>query len=201
MVRVQVALEADMGTRNLTIIFYKGEYKLAQYGQWDGYPSGQGLTVLKFARDTLSPYLSPAMNAERRKQFLDNLEKCRQIEPEKLQKMWREAGADEKTGMIAYDKAREFGRKHPQLDRDLAAEVLKLIDATPSGLEINKDLEFAGASLYCEWAYVLDFDANTFEVYKGFNKEPLAPTERFAFLPVEETKNIGPYSNCCTNGT
>ena len=26
-----------MGTRNLTAVFMDGEYKVAQYGQWDGY--------------------------------------------------------------------------------------------------------------------------------------------------------------------
>lgn len=26
-----------MGTRNLTIVYSNGEYKVAQYGQWDGF--------------------------------------------------------------------------------------------------------------------------------------------------------------------
>lgn len=37
-----------MGTRNLTVVIKDGTHKVAQYGQWDGYPSGQGLTCLKF---------------------------------------------------------------------------------------------------------------------------------------------------------
>ena len=37
-----------MGTRNLTMVIHKEEPKIAQYGQWDGYPSGQGSTALKF---------------------------------------------------------------------------------------------------------------------------------------------------------
>lgn len=39
-----------MGTRNLTCVYLNGEYKVAQYGQWDGYPSGQGATALNFLR-------------------------------------------------------------------------------------------------------------------------------------------------------
>lgn len=31
-----------MGTRNLTAVYIDGEYKVAQYGQWDGYPEGPG---------------------------------------------------------------------------------------------------------------------------------------------------------------
>jgi len=32
-----------MGTRHLSMAYNKGgEVKVAQYGQWDGYPEGQG---------------------------------------------------------------------------------------------------------------------------------------------------------------
>ncbi len=40
-----------MGTRNLTLVKDKeGKTKVAQYGQWDGYPEGQGTTILNFIR-------------------------------------------------------------------------------------------------------------------------------------------------------
>ena len=42
-----------MGTRNLTGVYLDGQYKVAQYGQWDGYPEGQGITVLTFLRDKM----------------------------------------------------------------------------------------------------------------------------------------------------
>ena len=41
-----------MGTRNLSCAYMDGEFKVAQYGQWDGYPEGQGLTILEFLRST-----------------------------------------------------------------------------------------------------------------------------------------------------
>lgn len=34
-----------MGTRHLIKVKYKGEIKVSQYGQWDGYPDGQGLDI------------------------------------------------------------------------------------------------------------------------------------------------------------
>lgn len=40
-----------MGTRHKqTVITKEGDYKIKQYGQWDGYPSGQGVEILKYLR-------------------------------------------------------------------------------------------------------------------------------------------------------
>ncbi|KAH0393586.1 hypothetical protein KCU89_g12258, partial [Aureobasidium melanogenum] len=41
-----------MGTRNLTLVYYNGQYRIVQYGQWDGFPDGQGLNVLSFLLDS-----------------------------------------------------------------------------------------------------------------------------------------------------
>ncbi|KAI0712450.1 hypothetical protein C8Q76DRAFT_486387 [Earliella scabrosa] len=43
-----------MGTRHLILVYYKRQYHIAQYGQWDGYPGGQGLTVLEFVSDPVN---------------------------------------------------------------------------------------------------------------------------------------------------
>ena len=43
-----------MGTRHLVCVVAGGEVKVAQYGQWDGYPSGQGRSVLDFVRGIVS---------------------------------------------------------------------------------------------------------------------------------------------------
>jgi len=37
-----------MGTRHLICVVKGKEYIVAQYGQWDGYPTGQGIGVLNF---------------------------------------------------------------------------------------------------------------------------------------------------------
>ena len=61
-------------------------------------------------------------------------------------------------------------------------DLLTTIIESKEPVKLLDSMEFAADSLYCEWAYVIDLDKNTFEVYEGFNKEPLAATERFKRL-------------------
>lgn len=42
-----------MGTRNLTCVVSNERYKVANYGQWDGYPSGLGISLLKFLNEDI----------------------------------------------------------------------------------------------------------------------------------------------------
>lgn len=160
-----------MGTRFLTAVFADGQYRVAQYGQWDGYPDGAGLGILWFLRDELD---------ERR--FRTELEKLRFADDEWLTELRRRFGAD-KDGYIPIEDHDRLQRVFPEFHRDTGEDILRLIQngAVLSGALENR-LEFAGASEFCEWAYVVDFDKRTFEVYEGYNKEPLDPAERFAQL-------------------
>ena len=160
-----------MGTRNLTIVFMDGEYRVAQYGQWDGYPDGQGLTCLRFIRDQMNE-----------KDFREALSHIKYIDSEKLQKMWMDYGMDSE-GSIQIKDADRFRNTFPEFSRDIGAEILAMIQncrITSNCLE--NSLTFAADSLFCEWAYVIDFDKRTFEVYMGFNKTPLNESDRFFFL-------------------
>jgi hypothetical protein len=148
-----------MGTRNLTAVFYQGDYRIAQYGQWDGYPSGQGITALEFARDKL-----------KRDAFLLKLEKLHDLTAVEREEI---------------DKDPNWSRNYPHLSRDAGAEVLEMIQDGPDGLGIRRMVKFAGESLFCEYAYVIDFDKGTFEAFKGFNHKPLDPGERFASIPTD----------------
>lgn len=53
---------------------------------------------------------------------------------------------------------------------------------------LENRLSFAADSLFCEWGYVIDLDKNTFEIYQGFNEDPLSDNERFYFLEEESKK-------------
>lgn len=156
-----------MGTRHLIAVQIDGEYKVAQYGQWDGHPEGQGATALGFLLDA----------------DLDLFrEKCRAtqwITTEELEDRWVEAGAKRGEDFVSMEVADKFAELYPEFSRSTGAKILQIVLARPPGLKLKNDISFAQDSLFCEWAYVVDLDANTFEVWEGFKKEAVE-SGRFA---------------------
>jgi len=172
-----------MGTRHLIAVHADGQYKIAQYGQWDGYPSGQGLTVLEFCR---------TMDREK---FKAAIARTFQPTEEQIKQWWQDVGHDiEKSdGWVSSHIADKFNANHPSLSRNTGGDILKMVQDSTGPVPIRLTLGFAGDSLFCEWAYVVDLDAGTFEVFQGFNKEPLAEGERFAAPGLELEKTNGYY--------
>ena len=124
-----------MGTRNLTVVVLDGEYKVAQYCQWDGYPSGQGATIAKF--------IEKEMDFKRFKKAVSN---CSFLTEEELKKRWTDAGADG-SGWVGMDVSDSFKQTYPELHRDTGAEVLKMIQKR-NGLKLHNAIEFAADSLF-----------------------------------------------------
>lgn len=174
-----------MGTRHLTCVFLNNAMKVAQYGQWDGYLSGQGQTVVDFL-----------LKLKRNKgkllgTFVEKLLNIVHLTNEEVTARWKECGADN-SGWVNMDVADKFKAKYPQLSRDCGAEVLDYI-LTSELPQVKLDLDFAGDSLFCEWCYVVNLDDKTLEIFKGFNTEPLGPKERF--LPLQNNKPAHPGEN------
>ena len=164
-----------MGTRHLIAVMKDNEYKVAQYGQWDGYPEGQGLKVLSFLKEK---------NIE---DFKEQVSKCRFIEDDSFfEKIYKELNIETKNGFISMADSEKFKKQYPQLDRDMGADILNFIMKNDD-IILKNSLEFAKDSLFCEWCYVIDLDRNTFEVYEGFNSNPLSEEERF-YNPNNENK-------------
>lgn len=175
-----------MGTRNLTIVVHNGVYKIAQYGQWDGYPDGQGLTVLNFCKE----FLNSPENIEK---FVNQINtKIYDPSQEEIKNMWKEFGVDIDTcdGYVGFDVAKKFSEQYPSLSRDTAAEILKFVMISKDPLPLNNSIEFALDSLFCEWAYVIDLDNMYLEVYKGFNKNSLNESDRFFKMEIESRENM-----------
>lgn len=149
-----------MGTRHLIIARVDNKNKIAQYGQWDGDPGGQGASILSFLINS---------DLDLFKNIISELEFLTQEE------------------MEALDKEENVFDKHPYLSRDTGSAILDYVyDGTAT--KLVDSTSFASDSVFCEWAYVIDFDKRTFEIYKGFNKEPLTKEDRFF---VEETSANG----------
>lgn len=170
-----------MGTRNLEVVVLEGEVRVAQYSQWDGYPSGQGITALEFVRDEMN-----------RDEFTQKVKQSSWITDEQLKQLWVDAGADPKSDMVSFDVSEKFSKLHTHLSRDCGADIFSLIQKSPNGLKLKNSINFAADSLFCEWAYLIDLDKNTFEVYKGFNETPLSESDRFYFLSPESEGKYTP---------
>ena len=99
-----------------------------------------------------------------------------------MKRLWTEAGANPESDWVSLAVSNEFKRRWPELHRDMGGKILARICETEGTFRTINDIEFAADSLFCEFAYVIDFDDNTFSWYEGFNRTPLAETERFAFL-------------------
>ena len=96
-----------MGTRNLTIVYCGGKPVVAQYGQYDGYPSGQGATALAFARRLDS--------SARRAVFRAKLERTRFVTDAELDDMYRSVGVEDE--WLTAEQARECNRRWPFFNR------------------------------------------------------------------------------------
>lgn len=163
-----------MGTRNLTIVVLNKKVRVAQYAQWDGYPTGQGIVIAKFLDDFDLPT------------FKKNVASVTQVSSERLKMTWSACGANPNEDTVSCKIADIHDERYPQFSRNTGAGILKWIELQKKfPIELDLQLEFAGDSLFCEWAYVLDLDNQTVEVYKGFNKKPLKKSERFYQMQVD----------------
>ncbi len=159
-----------MGTRHLIAVYIDGEYKIAQYGQWDGYPRGQGVTCFEFIKTLLDANIV--------EEFKEKVRATQWMTETEIDNI------DEQI-----DNGSISENQYPELSRDTGGKILSLVLEKPAGIKLINDITFAAASLVCEWVYVLDFDTNTFEVYKGFNKISLYECDRFYFLKDKEDKD------------
>ena len=166
-----------MGTRNSTLVQIDGEYKVAQYCQWDGYPEGQGSGLINFLR---------IADLDKLKSNIRSLE---EIDSKGVDDLLIECGHQEDSAWVSVGVSERFNEKYPHLNRDCGGYQLLEMLERGEVKSVKLDLNFPGHSLWCEWCYVIDFDLGKFEVYKGFNKYPLKDKERFFHLETDESSD------------
>ena len=166
-----------MGTRNLTMIQKNNKMVLAQYCQWDGYPTGQGLVILEFLKNN---------DIEIFKKKVDNLE---YVTEEKYKECWAEAGAGPEDTFVGMEIADKFNKLYPQLSRDTGAKVLDIIMNSEKTVLVKDSLSFA-YNWSCEWGYVINLDTNQLEVYKCSLE--VKENDRFYLKKEERPENYEP---------
>jgi hypothetical protein len=156
-----------MGTRHLICVVQNEEFKLANYGQYDGSPSWQGADIIEF--------LNSSFNKEIFSQKISLLKPY----------------TDEQISDF-FEKSEITDEMPIYFSRETGAKILPYIQNAESEIPTILELEFSGDSQMCEWAYVIDLDKDTFEVFKGKNTSPLDknnPLERFINQPIQVGKD------------
>lgn len=167
-----------MGTRNLTKVIDKdGAIRVAQYGQWDGYPSGQGVNMLSF----ISEY-----------KMIDKIEKslvkCRLTTNDNEVGAAYEVYSDEPKWEELRNDFNGYSIAFPSLSRDTCTDILKVIVYSNEEVLLWDDREFENDDLMCEGVYSLNYQTKQFvSVYGGktvsfdFDKLPTAEEYLKAF--------------------
>ena len=136
-----------MGTRNLTVVKNEDGYtRIAQYGQWDGYPSYSGIKALEFLRLKVNRHNLLAS--------LPVVEFITDKECDELYKQFETTDWQNKDFLNAY----------PGLHRDTGVGILEVV-ATANASKTIKTIdnsEFANDTLFCEGIYDVDFSTNKF---------------------------------------
>jgi hypothetical protein len=140
-----------MGTRNLTkVIDANGVVKVAQYGQWDGYPSGQGMNAL--------------YHAHNHKQIEKGLARVRWAEQEELDKIYSSLPEMNRYGT---DDSDAFGLLYPNLTRDTCADILGVVAWSVGEVILVDESAFEKDDLFCEGVYTIDFQQRKFISWYG----------------------------------
>ena len=162
-----------MGTRGMIGFRINGR-DVAQYVHSDGYPTGLGKDVATALANAIA-----TMGLDGLKQRLLGLEVLTQDSTpttEQMKRLEPYADLSVSTGSLTDPYC---------LLRQCQGSLSKTIEANAM---LAHNIDFMKQSLHCEWAYFVNIDAGTFEVYKGFQREP-HQLGRFA----DETQRSGYY--------
>ena len=160
-----------MGTRNLTKVIKDGEIVVAQYGQWDGYPSGQGLTgFFAVTKDDVMASLAA------------NLSLVYYPSEDELGAMIKPFEDGTFPGGMTLDSGKAYGEKYPSLTRDTCTEILYVIANATEPVPLFLDIEFEDDELFCEGVYEVNLDNKTYtSKYNGI----------IVTLTFDEAKELG----------
>lgn len=145
-----------MGTRGLLVVKNKqGEIKLAEYIPRDSYPSYSGVEIYEFCKD---------------KEKLEKLQRYLNDNVVLVEDIYK-GTSEENIEFCEYNE----GVK-------MLNAIIKNFDNPGTSLKTiypESRMRFGENSLFCEWAYMIDFELNCIRVFKGMNKYRYNQAEEF----------------------
>lgn len=158
-----------MGTRGAIGFRIDGQDKIA-YNHFDSYPDGLGRDAVEFIREWLAEGRDKMRKVARAVAVIDTKTKPTEAQKERLATV-ADLGVSERSLDDWYCLLRK-------IQGDLGG-YLKY-GVIPDGHDFMQD------SLFCEWAYVVNLDEFTFEVYRGFQSSPHTNGRYAALKPLPE---------------
>lgn len=140
-----------MGTRHLTIVKKNDEIKIAQYGQWDGYPEYTGVRILQFCREHLT--LESGLKC-----FGDKVDGCKFLTQDDVDKINKQIDDDPELTKLDENYKPAWTKRWPELSRDTGCNILGMVLLSQNGLELVNEMEFIHDHIFCEWAWMIDLD-------------------------------------------
>lgn len=163
-----------MGTRHVTIVKLDGKVKVAQYGQWDGYLSGQGKHIADFIERSKLDI------------FKKRVEKLKPISAKEIKQKWTEAGADPNRDTVSFHVADAFRGRNPEFSRETGAVILDLIYADQVE-QVQLDKSYKSKDSWLEYVYVMDLDKEMLEIYTGhMSKDNLFKKLKFSEVTTDK---------------
>ena len=135
-----------MGTRHLISVVSDGQIKIAQYGQWDGYPTSAGADIQDF------------LSGANLDTFTDRVNALEWWDGDLVRAVWEQAGS--KDGWIAVEDADKVKARYPELSRDTGSNILWLV-LSGKVTKVVDDSSFADDDVWCEYHYLLNLDDHT----------------------------------------
>lgn len=145
-----------MGTRHIIFVTLNNETKIAQYGQWDGYPSGVGIDLLNILR---------GINLH---MFKEQVAKLRFANPSELENIPDEV----------------LLSKHKELSRDTSSEIIEMVleSENPESL-LLVDASREKDNSWIEYCWYINLDDETFSMdnnrFATFNLNDLPTNQQF----------------------
>jgi hypothetical protein len=151
-----------MGTRGLIGFMVDGDLKTT-YNHFDSYPDGLGVDTLKYVAGLVEQgpeAIAAAAESARCLAVVTNE---------------GEAPTDEQVAKLAAWKNENVGEPTTS-GKPSWYQLLRETQGNPAAILASGHIidgnSFGNDSLFCEWAYVINFDADQIEVYEGFRKTP-----------------------------